>query len=165
MVLAGLYCVFDFAVPLSISQSYYCSHCRALKVERRVLGVSLAPNIGSTVLTDYWCKYVEPGHVHSWYRCHTREHYLTVDGYRCGYIDAARYGLRREAEIAILSSFKTPAELLAFARSFLVWSSEQDQGAKREWREDALEKLREAYKQNPNRKDWQRILKKLRITK
>ena len=152
-------------VPYSIKESYYCPSCRAFKYESRLLGFQLAPDIRESIVTSYWRKEVEPRHKHTWRHFSTSRRGLGSADVSCGYIDAALYALPREAEIAILSSFKTPAERLVFAKSFLIWNWKQDQGAKNEWRDNALTKLREAYKQNPDRKDWQQILKKLGAVK
>jgi len=148
-------------VPYSLTERSYCPYCRAKRVDSRWMWVQRPSKISENGLTIYWRQNVEPGHVHTWNRYAYTEHKGMLLTHGDGYIDSRLLQTNEDIEIAILSSFRTPSERLAFSRSFLAWDWKRDQGKKGEWRMHALNELAKAYTQNPDRKDWQEMLKKL----
>ncbi|MCX6346323.1 MAG: hypothetical protein NT018_14825 [Armatimonadetes bacterium] len=156
------------AMPYSVSKFSYCKYCRAKRDSTCYVGLIERSNIEENSLTWYWRTNIDANHNHDWQLRDSQRSSLAgpIACGSCARVDDSRLAtLSIDTEIAILSSFKTPAERKAFADSFLYWNWDRKSSLGNEQRDKAMQKLQNAYKQNPARKDWQKILKQLGVIK
>ena len=148
-------------VPIRAIGVRRCKYCRASLGQDRIFGIPISSWLKERrELTIYWRKEVEPLHSHTWSRSNN---WLEIGTLR-SYDARISSGLFSDDEIiAVLKSLPTSKAKKAVVEQ--LWAHEWDDLSLKD-HDRLLVKLREirhAYRENPNRKDWPVILKKLGV--
>jgi len=146
--------------PYRSGQVYRCPYCRAVLVRSSVFVIPLPPKLHETKFARFWRSQVEPNHTHMWWFDYSGKQWILGGGYHG---DAEPNPLPRllseETEIVVLRGLPTRAARKRFV-DLLCRTNQTDRA---QWQKvrDAIHEIMLMYEENPKRKDWPKVLKKL----
>lgn len=148
-------------VPFRATGIRYCKYCRASLGQDLIFGIPIQSwLVERHKLATYWRKEVEPAHTHIWSRFNYASEISTLR-IRTARVSA---GIFSEDEmIAVLKSLPTLKAQKAVVEQ--LWALWWDDMPEKDFDKLCikLSKIHSAYRENPNRKDWSVILKKLGV--
>lgn len=151
---AGIYIALD--LPLKMHLYYGCLLCRAGMARDTLLFIPTSTRIDDNDLSRYYQRNVDSAHEHIWqgvggmYRF--RQHTIYADG------ATLAQRLHPRAWLAILRSLPNRTTRKAFCEQFCIPVSSQKALGRVAL---ACLKLNEAYRENPSRTDWPRLLRRV----
>lgn len=159
IVAAAVYWV-AVGMPISRQTYYGCNVCRADRITHTFLFIPLPSETREDDFSRYYRKHVDLQHKHTWQACGW--HNRSVHGIEIGDGILLASVLRQEAALAIVKSLPDRRTRKAFCEQFLM-PARTSSSYPHAWRKTAnsCHALTEAYRQNPNRKDWPAVLKKV----
>jgi len=142
--------------------SYTCGYCRASMRHETRLGIPLPTRTTYSEFGSYYVDQVDPHHKHEWVLVSAYTSSGEVaDGCFLGHRPLP-WKLDERAEIAVCKALGTREARKAFVASIFVPVPKESQAAYERWSkmDPVVEKLNAAYKENPKRTDWVRLLHK-----
>ena len=142
-------------VPLDTRTWLMCPYCGAETTQRRILFVQIPQVMREGLLSSYWRKRVEPGHVHNWVPRETMVYSLVGKPVRHASHAAClhrRWLINDEMAIAVLRALATPRECRNLMNALWNGGNDTVRVKKLCW------SIRIAYQENPCRRDWRAIL-------
>lgn len=159
VIVLALVIAVNVGFPVTEDIGYRCSYCGAHYSTFKVLGLTLNASIKETDLSKYVAKHVDPHHQHRWVAICGNDN--LIFGCHRDYCGGGhpRWLLQDDAALAVLKSLPSTASRKSFLKQ--IWGT-GTYWSKSEYKMLTLitYELRKAYLDDPNRKDWLKILKK-----
>lgn len=148
--LALLAAVMGTVVPIHMTRIDRCPYCRTSIETRKVFGVTTYSRVRHNNFATFYMKDVDPSHTHHWDAADdwARYTFSTVHGTLAS-PPIGRF--HPDLLLSVLRSLPTKHERKAFVQTYCEFSASDRL-------EEAMPTLEKAYRENPDRKDWPRIL-------
>ena len=138
--------------PLTEHRYYGCEVCRDSAQRDGYLGIPLPSRTYPSKFGRYYREHIDPNHQHHWQETSFHTSGLRCGRYGCGSLTV--WAIPYEAELAIMESLPDRATRRAFCEQF-----DGPQAHGRHY--PACLSLLYAYRDNPNRSDWLKLVKQL----